>query len=159
MRIDPGYCTSSYLMYRAIVNEEYLFSENIPTWYWKEMPTRTPVCSTEELDTHLRKNVQSALENGPVALMLSSGMDSAILARYLPKGTQTYTLRCRANSGIDETDAARFYAEQNHLKHSVVDVYWEDFEKYTIPLMRQKGYPIHSIEIQIYKASLQAKAD
>lgn len=159
MKNNPNFCMNSYLMYRAIVDHECQFSENNPTWFWNDYPSRTPVNTADELDVQLRKNINIALENGPVALMLSSGMDSAILAKYLPAGTQTYTLRCKADSGIDETAAAKYYADINHLKHTVVDVYWSDFEKYTLPLMKRKGCPIHSLEVQVYKAAMQAKAD
>ena len=159
MNKDRLFCMSSYLQYRSIVDKNRCFSEHLPTWFYEETQERVPVNTFEELDKQLRRRINEALENGPVALMLSSGMDSAILASYLPKGTQTYTLRCQATSGIDETQAAKYYADKNGLKHRVIDVYWEDFEKYTVPLMRQKGYPIHSIEVQIYKAALQAQKD
>ena len=159
MKVDPKFCMNSYLRYRAIVDHECCFSEKNKTWFFTDEPDRVPVNTAEELDAELRKNINEVLKKGKVALMLSSGMDSAILARYLPEGTQTYTLSCKANSGLDETQAAKKYADMNKLKHSVVDIYWDDFEKYTIPLMKQKGCPIHSIEVQIYKAALQAKAD
>lgn len=59
----------------------------------------------------------------------------------------------------DETPNAKRYAEECGLEHRVIEIYWKDFEKYAPLLMRHKGMPIHSIEIQIYKAALQAKAD
>ena len=159
MKVNPQFCMNSYLRYRAIVDHDCSFSqENVP-WFFTDEPERVPVNTSEELDVQLRKNIDAALKKGKVALMLSSGMDSAILAKYVPEGTQTYTLSCKADSGIDETAAAKYYADVNHLKHSVIDIYWEDYEKYALPLMKQKGCPIHSIEVQIYKAALQAKKD
>ena len=59
----------------------------------------------------------------------------------------------------DETLIAAKYAEECGLKHKIIEIYWEDFEKYSPLLMQHKCAPIHSIEIQIYKAALQAKAD
>ena len=159
MKSNVAYCMSSYLQYRTLLNPEHRFKEDIHPFFYNEAKERVPVNSAEDLDRELRRRVNEALEKGPVALMLSSGMDSAILARYLPEGTQTYTLHCYAASGIDETKAAAYYAKVNGLKHTVVDIYWEDYEKYSLDLMRQKGYPIHSIEVQIYKAALQAKKD
>lgn len=156
---DPYYCMNSFLMYRSIVNHAYRFSRDLEPWYFKSENSRTRINTAEELDVHLKAKIDSKLREGSVALMLSSGMDSAILASYLPAGTQTYTLRCHANSGIDETEKARLYAEKNKLKHAVVDIYWDDFEEYALPLMKRKGYPIHSIEVQIYKAALRAKQD
>lgn len=159
MRTDPNFCMNSYLTYRTIVDHECRFSDSTSPWFYHNEAPRTPVNTSEELDRHLRSAVSSALQNGPAALMLSSGMDSAILAAYLPEGTQTYTLQCRADSGIDEASAAKLYAERNGLKHTVIDIHWSDYEKYTLPLMKRKGYPIHSIEVQVYKAALKAKND
>lgn len=159
MKVNPKFCMNSYLRYRTIVDYECCFSERNRPWFFTNEPERVPVNTSEELDVQLRKNIDEVLKMGKVALMLSSGMDSAILARYLPEGTQTYTLSCKADSGIDETVTAKQYAEMNKLKHSVIDIYWEDFEKCAVSLMKQKGYPIHSIEVQIYKAALQAKKD
>lgn len=150
---------NSYLTYRTIIDQERSFSARHTPWFYHSDAPRIPICSADELDSHLRARMDQALYSGSVALMLSSGMDSAILASYLPAGTQTYTLHCVSNSGIDETTAASVYARKNRLKNTVIDVFWDDFLAYTLPLMEQKGYPIHSIEVQIHKAALQAKKD
>lgn len=159
MRTDLNFCMNSYLMYRTVVDHDRRFSDEVSPWFYHNDRPRIPVNCADELDRHLRSEIDQALQAGPVALMLSSGMDSAILAAYLPEGTQTYTLHCQADSGIDETSAAQLYAKRNGLKHTVIDVHWSDFEAYALPLMKQKGYPIHSIEVQVYKAALQAKQD
>jgi len=59
---------------------------------------------------------------------------------------------------MDETEAAACLAKECGLKHEVIEVYWEDFERFAPILMKHKGMPIHSIEVQIYKAALAAKA-
>ncbi len=159
MQTNPNFCMNSYLMYRAIVDEDCRFSDSLEPWFYHNDSPRRPIHSSDELEEHLRSEIGSILQKGPAALMLSSGMDSAILASYLPAGTQTYTLHCQASSGIDETAAAKLYADRNGLKHTVIDVHWSDFEAYTLPLMKRKGCPIHSIEVQVYKAALQAKKD
>lgn len=159
MKIDADFCANSYLRYRTLVDHDRCFGAHNPTWFYHNPDPRAAVNTADELDAQLRKQMDRALSQGPVALMLSGGMDSAILARYLPEGTQTYTLHCEASGAIDETQAARIYARENGLRHKVVHITWQDFEQYTLPLMRQKGYPIHSIEVQIYKAALQARAD
>lgn len=150
---------NSYLRYRTIVNPVYGFSEKAPIWYYAESDDRTPIRNAKELDVKLKEEIEKTLKSGSSALMLSSGIDSAILASYLPEGTQTYTLHCRAKSSIDETSLAKAYAEKNHLKHTVIEIDWEDYEAYSLPLMQRKGYPIHSIEVQIYKAALRARQD
>lgn len=159
MRTDPLFCANSFLTYRAIVDRERQFTPELPPFFYENPAPRTGIADDAALEAHLRGALRAAVEDGPVALMLSSGMDSAILAAMLPPETQTYTLRCVAQSGIDETEAAAVYARRNGLRHSVVDVTWEDYEAYTLPLMRRKGCPIHSIEVQIYKAALRAKED
>lgn len=159
MKSDLLFCANSYLTYRAIVDHSRQFADHLPPWFYHHDVPRRPINTARELDRHLRSATSAALKSGPVALMLSSGMDSAILASYLPEGTQTYTLRCHADSGIDEVGIAGEYARRNKLKHSVVDIYWSDYEAYAGKLMARKGCPIHSIEVQIYKAALQAKAD
>lgn len=159
MKTDLNFCMNSYLTYRAIVDHERRFADDLQPWFFHNDVPRVPVNTAQELDHQLRERVEEALQDGPVALMLSSGMDSAILARYLPEGTRTYTLHCQADSGIDETAKAKAYADMNHLQHTVVDIYWEDFEQYALPLMKRKGCPIHSLEVQAYKAAVQAKKD
>ena len=98
---------------------------------------------------------------GGTALALSGGIDSDILAKFMPKGSIAYTFKCvvPGMQVTDETPIAAKYAEACGLQHKVVEIYWEDFEKYADQLMFQKGAPIHSIEVQIYKAALQAKED
>ncbi len=159
MVIDPVFCMNSFLTYRAIVDQNRSFSPEVPALFYRHRVPRRSICSAQELDRHLRSAMNKALAQGPVALMLSSGMDSAILASYLPEGTQTYTLHCQADAGIDETADARRYALRNGLKHKIIPVTWQDYETYALPLMRRKGCPIHSLEVQVYKAALQAKED
>ena len=115
MIVNPVYCMNSYLTYRSIINKEYGFSESLPTWFWNMFSERISVCTSEELGVQLKNKIDECLQDGPVALMLSGGMDSAILARYLPEGTQTYTLHCVANSGIDE--APRISRTANRLRY------------------------------------------
>lgn len=98
---------------------------------------------------------------GQAALALSGGIDSAILARMMPEGSTAYTFKCVV-PGVevtDETPAAARVAQMCGLRHKIVEVYWEDFEAFTPVLMRRKKAPTHSIEVQIYKAALQARKD
>lgn len=123
-------------------------------------PNRLPVHTSIELAEHLKSRVKEVCE-GKTALALSGGIDSAILAKYMPEGSMAYTFKCIV-PGIevtDETVMAAKYATECGLKHKVVEIYWEDFEKYAPVLMKHKKAPIHSIEVQIYKAALQARAD
>ncbi len=95
------------------------------------------------------------------ALALSGGIDSAILAKFMPKGSTAYTFRCIVPGVkvIDESENAKIYAEICGLEHKIIDIYWEDVEAVIDELMLRKGAPVHSIEAQIYIAAKQVKQD
>lgn len=160
-KVNFDYCASSYLTLRTIEKPykffkgDKVFKKHIYRWQRKN------VHNSFELQTRLRKEVNKALSKGKCALCLSGGIDSAILAKFMPKGSVAYTFKCIV-PGVqvtDETIQAAKYAEECGLEHRVIEIYWEDFEKYTPDLMKHKGAPIHSIEVQIYKAALKAKED
>ena len=143
---------SAFLMYRMPRPEETNTMESF-------FPNRIPVSNSHELEEYLKGRVSNVGEK--TAIALSGGIDSAILAKYMPKGSLAYTFKCVV-PGVqvtDESPAAARYARECGLKHKIVEIYWEDFEQYADALMIQKGAPIHSIEVQIYKAALKAKED
>ncbi len=150
---------SSYLQYRAIVDPARKFADGVEAWHYEPGGPRIPVNTSRELQAQLEKNIARALETGTCALMLSSGMDSAILARFLPEGTRAYTLQCQADQGVDEASGAAHYARVNGLRHEVVRVTWQDYEENALALMRRKGCPIHPLEVQVLKAARKAKED
>ena len=161
MIVDKTYCMSSFLMYRTVVDENRRFKESCIPKPFSMKSLREPVSSSAELEEKLRFHVENACKNGKAALALSGGIDSAILAKFMPKGSVAYTFKCVVPGieVVDETPAAKRYAEECGLEHRIVEIYWEDFEKYSADLMKRKGSPIHSIEVQIYKASIAAKKD
>ena len=158
--IDNVYCMNSFLMFRRVYDETKSFAGidlNSPKLDFERYPIKTSV----ELEEKLKNVVESATRDGKAALALSGGIDSAILAKFMPKGSVAYTFKCVV-PGVkvtDETETAAKYARECGLEHRVIGIYWEDFEKYAAMLMKHKGEPIHSIEVQIYKASLRAKED
>lgn len=158
---DKNYCMSSFLMLRTIYDRSKTFNKKIKPIFFEENKDRTPVKTSFELENLLRENIKKQCSGKNVALALSGGIDSAILAKFLPENTLAYTFKCIV-PGVevtDETKQAKKYADLCGLKHKVLEIYWEDFEKHSEILMRRKGAPIHSIEVQIYKAALAAKAD
>ena len=163
MTVDREYCMSSFLTYRTIQDPEYAFADWLPARRFSLPPLdkRLPVRDSETLENELRRATQEACKDGKAALALSGGIDSAALARFMPKGSTAYTFRCvvPGMQVTDESPGAARYAEACGLKHKIIDIYWEDFEALTPKLMKRKGMPVHSIEIQIYKAALQAKRD
>lgn len=163
MTVDKQYCMSSFLMFRTIADDTKCFKKGIiPQIFRGEgISNRTAIHNSEQLERYLKERVEQMASGGGMALALSGGIDSAILAKFMPKGSAVYTFKCVV-PGVevtDETPRAIEYARECGLEHRVVEVYWEDFEKYAPLLMKHKGMPIHSIEVQIYKAALMAKND
>lgn len=157
--IDKEYCMSSFLMLRTIYDKGKEFKQNVKTKFFDENLDRKPVKNSAELEVVLRNETEKAFKNGKTAIALSGGIDSAILAKFCPKGTVAYTFKCVVPGVdvIDESKVAARYAQECGLEHKIIEIYWEDFERYAPILMKNKGSPIHSIEVQIYKSSMIAK--
>lgn len=157
---DAVYCASNFLMYRTIPDRTKCFSKRYPTSFYVRGDSTT-VCDSHELEDALRRQVVDACENGRAALALSGGIDSAVLAKMMPKGSTAYTFKCVVPGieVLDESPRASLYAKECGLDHRIVEVRWEDMLEYAPLLMKAKGAPIHSIEVQIYKAALQAAQD
>ncbi len=160
--VNKTYCASSYLMYRTVADDDLCFRDG-----WKPNLYQTPdkpklqVYNSADLEKALRSQIMEIAGDGKAALALSGGIDSAILAKCMPEGSRAYTFQCIV-PGIEVTNEvpqAAKYAHDCNLDHRVIKVYWEDFLQYAPKLMYHKKAPIHSIEVQIYKAALQAKMD
>ena len=161
MEVDKKYCMSSFLMYRAIVDENKCFSKDyIPSHFKINFP-RVPISNSLDLELTIRRFVEEWTSDGKAALALSGGIDSAIIARFMPTGSKVYTFQCivPGKEVTNEVPQALKYVKECGLKHEVIPIYWKDMEKYAPLLMKNKGAPIHSIEVQIYKAALKAKED
>ncbi|MBR5280144.1 MAG: asparagine synthase [Clostridia bacterium] len=157
MTEDVNYCASSFFQFRMIENEDKTFKNGVAPRRFNIPANRTPVHNSEELEFALRKALGDIRDFSKCALMLSSGIDSAILAKMLPRGTKAYTLRCVAEGAVDETAQAAAYAAECGLDHEIINISWEDYQKYTPELLIHMGQPIHSIEPQLYKAALIAR--
>ena len=159
--INKQFCMNSYLMYRYVYDNNYSF---FPDLLCKQIDigfTRTPVKDCNDLYSALKDTVERACKEGEVALALSGGMDSAILAKIVPSGTKAYTFRCvvPGKEVLDESESAIYWAKLNHLDHEIVDIYWEDIIHAADECMKHKGAPIHSIEAQIFIAAKKAIAE
>ena len=161
MKSDKWLAASRYLIYRTLYDNTCSFGDGqCPIIADASFP-RQDIYSSDQLMRWLRAEVERATQDGKAALMLSGGIDSAILAKSMPKGSVVYTLKCIV-PGVevtDETAMAARYAQECGLEQRVIPVYWEDHEMLAPQLMRHKGSPIHSIEVQVYKAALRAKKD
>jgi len=157
-KIDKNYCMSSFLTYRFIFDETKLFQEGIKRAFYSLPKVKYLIRSSNDIDNAIQNDLAKIVDN-QTGIMLSGGIDSAILASYLPAGTKAYTLECQAEGAKKETDEARRFAEICNLEHHVIKITWDDYEKYAPLCMKQKGMPIHSIEPMICKAAIQAKTD
>ena len=157
MEVDKTFCMSSYLMYRYNYDVNKAFSKKPSNIVDITFP-RIPVKSPEDLISAIEQSIENANKNGRLALALSGGIDSAILAKFTPKGTKAYTFRCivKGKKVIDETERARHWADICGLEHTIIDITWEDITDAAQILMKHKGAPIHSIEAQIYIAAKKA---
>jgi hypothetical protein len=159
MRIDKEFCMSSYLAFRFVAEEEVGFSKDyIPAYPHKDPQLTKGVSTAEEIDRTIKEFINKHY-NERTGILLSGGMDSAIVASYLPAGTKAYSIRFIAPNAIDETIMARKYAEKYNLDLTIVEVYWEDYLRYSEELMENRKSPLHQIECAVYKAALTAKKD
>lgn len=159
--VDRKYCMSSFLMYRTIADDSKCFKKGWNSNIFHVDFDRKKIHTSMELEDAIREQIEEWTSDGKAALALSGGIDSAIIAKFMPKGSKAYTFQCVV-PGVkvtNEVPQAAKYAKECGLNHEVIEIYWEDMEQYTPILMQHKGAPIHSIEVQIYKAALKAKED
>ncbi len=156
-----NFCMSSYLMFRYVFDQSKSFDGMHRPRLVDLSFARTPVRNADELLSALKSKVEEATADGKAALALSGGMDSAILAKFMPEGSTAYTFRCvvPGKQVTDESERARAIADACGLNHKIVDISWDDQIANADVLMKHKHAPIHSIESQIYHAALRAKAD
>ena len=150
-----------YLMYRYFHSGSSAYADKCPVRIVDLDFDRIPVKNSDQLLGALESMISNATEGGKAAIALSGGIDSAIMAKFMPKGSTAYTFRCVVPGVqvIDESLQAEKYAKECGLNHQIVDIHWEDVVSVLDKLMLHKGAPIHSIETQIYIASLRAKKD
>lgn len=157
--VDKIYCMNSFLQFRFILDKNIVFKQgNKPNY--EELSERNYIINnSNDVELSIQSQMDKIHKNS-CALMLSSGIDSAILAKYMPVGAKAYTLRCVADCPVvDETETAAHIAEICGLEHHIVDVTWDDYKKFMPRLMQNKQAPIHSIEPLIYKACERARDD
>lgn len=157
--VDKNFCMSSFLMYRYVYDETKNFG--LPRKNVNISFERTPIANGDELIDFLKARVEEATADGKAALALSGGIDSAILAKFMPEGSTAYTFRCLIpdKKVVDESVRAAYIAKICKLNHKIVDIYWEDVEAVVDKLMLHKGAPCHSIETQIFMGARQALND
>ncbi len=158
--VDKKYCMSSYIALRFIADNDKDFYEGLyHTNIRLVSPTeRIKVSSAEDIEKAVKMQLEP-LQGKKMGILLSGGMDSAILASYM-SGCDAYTFRFLGGEfQKEELERAEYYARYYNLTLHYVDIDWDTVEQYVDVVMKVKAAPVHSIEPQIYKAALQAKED
>ncbi len=157
MVVDKDFSFSSYLAFRYIVKKGIGWGEGVvPEFPEIEEGELFKVKTPEDVREALKAILAEELK-ADTGLLLSSGIDSAILAALLPKDTPSYTIRFIADNAVDESTAAKMYAERCGLDHTVIDVTWDDYLEYGDHLMKNKKSPLHAVEVGLFKSTLMAK--
>jgi asparagine synthetase B (glutamine-hydrolysing) len=158
--IDKNYCMSHYMAFRFIKDENINFYDGLSHTVFKPRDEKeiTPVYTTDDIDRIIREKIKEFYIPNKTAILLSGGMDSAVLASYLPKGTKAYTFHCIAEGAIDEREQAKKYCDAYGLNQEIIEMNWSDFEELTPEILKADGVPFHSIEVQLLKAAKYAKS-
>jgi len=156
MSADP-FCMSSCLAFRYVADPQAEWVPNVkPSWPHISGDALVPVRDTAGVMAALRRSIDAFCANVRVGLLLSSGIDSAILASLLPKGTPAFTIRFLADGAVDESPAAAQYAAACGLEHQVIDVSWDDCVDVVDDLMTRKKSILHAVEPALFKVSAAA---
>ena len=92
------------------------------------------------------------------AIFLSGGMDSAVLAPYMPKGSTAYTVY-QPNIERTEIAIARHYADKFGLVHKVIEMDVDQYFEVMTGLMVAKKMPLSPAEPVVHILALQAAND
>ncbi len=160
MSIDKHFCISSYLAFRYIEDADKNFAEGLTHENIKAIPNEKKVLvrTADDIDARIAEQMKD-FDGVKKGILLSGGMDSAIVASYLP-GCDAYTFRFLGGEyQKEELNRAEYYAKYYGLNLHYVDITWDTVEAHLDACLKAKGTPVHSIEPQILQGALQAKND
>jgi len=160
--VNKDFCLSSYIAFRYIWKDGMDFCEGFQHKNYAPIPDeeRIPVKTSEDIDREIQRQFDALYAKyDNIGILLSGGMDSANLAAYLKPGSHAYTFTSASGEFNADIERAKKYCAKWKLQHHFIEVTMDDFKQFTPIVMRYKYAPVHSIEAQIYKAALQAKAD
>ncbi len=151
MKADKNYCASSFLALRFIFDEDKTFKEGLKRTVLR-LPSddgRIPCYNVTDID----KNIKSIIDDcdlSHVALLLSGGIDSGILASYMPKGTKAYTIHNESKKNDLEVARAAKICQLNKLEHKIIEVTWQDYLNIMDKISLDAGYPVFGNTPQLY---------
>ena len=124
--VDKKYCMSSYMAFRYIEDANKNFYEGGHHKNITPVPDdqRILVHTVEDIDREIAKQMEQ-FKDKKKGIMLSGGMDSAIVASYL-RGADAYTFRFLGGEFQKEEIArAEYYAKYYGLNLHYVDINWD----------------------------------
>lgn len=158
--VDKAYCMSSFLALRYVADPDKIFAEGIEHKPLDRIPEEEMIgCATaKDIDEAIHNTMQST-DLSHAGLLLSGGIDSGILAAYMPKGANAYTIHNDSKKNDLEVERAAKICEAAGLNHVVVEVTWEDYDKIMDTLSLRDGCPVFGNEPQLYYLIERAKKD
>ena len=111
--LDKDFCLSSYIAFRYIWKDDMDFAEGLQHDLIKplDLDERIPVATAQDIDNEIKKQFDELYRNYTnIGILLSGGMDSAILASYLKPGSHAYTFTASGTTvfNADEKRAAHY---------------------------------------------------
>lgn len=148
-------CMSYYLGLRYVPEADRSWSRGVTPHLPESDVVPRPVGTARDVIDALCEQLPA----GPdVGLLLSGGIDSAILAALLPAGTPCFTIAFDAPGAVDESRrAAEFAAHWGH-PHHIVRCSWSDYETHVDGLMNAKSSPLHAVEVPLHVAAGTARS-
>lgn len=89
--VDKKYCMSSYMAFRYIEDDEKEFAEKLKHKNIAKIPEnqRIPVSTATDIKREIENQIKT-FEDKKKGILLSGGMDSAIVASFLGGGRRIY---------------------------------------------------------------------
>jgi hypothetical protein len=134
---------------------EYLTFRSFYTGFPLEQQTLPYIGSVDDAIVHIRETL-SKLTNP--ALLLSGGMDSAVLLPFMPKGSTAYTIyhdRLETN----EVEIAKSYCDKFSINHVAISIDPDESFYVIDELMINKKMPLSPAEPMFYLAAKKACED
>ena len=153
------YCNSSYLVFRYVVTKGYGWTPNtVPKFPNEDSQGIYAVSSEIEIKNSLKGIINTMIKKGKkIGLLLSGGIDSAILAALLPQNVECYTINFV--DGIDEAKSASVYTDKLNKTHYTITITVDDYMAEIEGLMKYKKAPLHAIEAALSIAARKMKED
>lgn len=143
---------SNFLVYRDFpdgVTLDYLVDKVI------SKGKRYLIKDINDLDSAIKESLKD-VDFSKTGILLSGGVDSALLASYCPPGTLAFTISYPEINDFDEAKQAEIYANKFGLRLVKVPVVFQDVLDFQDDIMLFKQEPLHSIEIALHKCALRA---